>query len=384
MKSPVKSPSSATSCRRDSCSNQTLPTVSLSTDGGDDQSVLKEAYAEERHRSIRMRMRRAPSSTIMEDDMELPKEIHLHGMNEPGVGSSVHQRLDLAVDEEDEEPNEVSNHLPPRETSKQKEKLQSRDKKHHHKHSSRHRKHSSSTHEKSGSSHANHSRTRSVDKLNGSSNAKRNSGLQDDDRKERGLCRNSSMRAFSLMRRLPSSRICCHDDKEVKHERSGTYGNPNHKKKELHISMHGSKGPLGDTAHVAVPRHKKKELHISMHGSHFSTRPASLVVPKGENKHSHKKSTERNPNTEKGSNQRKPVVSKPKQRPFPLNEKEQVLMRRKCYMLYLRWGEPDRESMKQLVADLPVDEMDIYVQDIDLLPWKCHGTQLSVKAMREK
>jgi hypothetical protein len=69
-------------------------------------------------------------------------------------------------------------------------------------------------------------------------------------------------------------------------------------------------------------------------------------------------------------------------REVPLSEEEKVLMRKKCYMWYARMGQPDRENMKRRVAALP-PHCNIYVEDVDLLPWICYGTVLSVKAMTE-
>lgn len=148
----------------------------------------------------------------------------------------------------------------------------------------------------------------------------------------------------------------------------------------------------------------KRKLNISMKSKDASRFFSTLLIPPPSPKVEHRKKTkdksymaseqhldntsshDGNPaTTTTTSSAATSVICKPKQRPFPLTDAEQVLMRRKCYTLYLRWGEPDRERMKQLLEEMPADENpDLYVQDIDLLPWKCHGTQLSVKAMREK
>jgi len=56
--------------------------------------------------------------------------------------------------------------------------------------------------------------------------------------------------------------------------------------------------------------------------------------------------------------------------------------RKKCYMWYARLAQPDREKMKQMVADLP-DSCDITPQEVDALPWTSDGSLLPVKAMNE-
>jgi len=114
-------------------------------------------------------------------------------------------------------------------------------------------------------------------------------------------------------------------------------------------------------------RKPKKELKISMKTKEpeISVPPTITETPRAPEKKRSK---------EKKSNKAK--------RPVPLTEEEKVLMRKKCYMWYARMGQPDRENMKRRVAALPA-HCNMYVEDVDLLPWICYGTVLSVKAMNE-
>ena len=140
--------------------------------------------------------------------------------------------------------------------------------------------------------------------------------------------------------------------------------------KDKHTGIENDGKSQGGSDLVRKP---KKELKISM-----STQESKINVPPiiteplrsagKKDKKEKKEPKERKTNKEK--------------RPVPLTEEEKVVMRKKCYMWYARMGQPDRENMKRRVAALP-PHCNIYVEDVDLLPWICYGTVLSVKAMNE-
>ena len=117
-------------------------------------------------------------------------------------------------------------------------------------------------------------------------------------------------------------------------------------------------------------RKPKKELKISM-----NTKEPRLSVPT-------LKEVPKTDKKEKKESRRKDKKGNKEKREVPLTEEEKVLMRKKCYMWYARMGQPDRENMKRRVAALPA-HCNIYVEDVDLLPWICYGTVLSVKSMNE-
>mmetsp|Transcript_13577 Transcript_13577/g.25918 ORF Transcript_13577/g.25918 Transcript_13577/m.25918 type:complete len:1012 (+) Transcript_13577:354-3389(+) len=140
-------------------------------------------------------------------------------------------------------------------------------------------------------------------------------------------------------------------------------GSENDMNKDKHIFWDDGKS-VGSNDLVRKP---KKELKISM-----KTKEPEISVPPTitESPRAHDKK------------RRKEKKSNKETRPVPLTEEEKVLMRKKCYMWYARMGQPDRENMKRRVAALPA-HCDMYVEDVDLLPWICYGTVLSVKAMNE-
>ncbi|CAB9499325.1 expressed unknown protein [Seminavis robusta] len=56
--------------------------------------------------------------------------------------------------------------------------------------------------------------------------------------------------------------------------------------------------------------------------------------------------------------------------------------RRKCFMWYARFGQPNRDLMKRKVRRLG-DACDITVEDVDALPWICRGEMLPVKELND-
>ena len=137
------------------------------------------------------------------------------------------------------------------------------------------------------------------------------------------------------------------------------------KEKHSHPFTDSSESRSG--ANGDMVRKPKKELKISM-----NTKNPKLKVPQ---------KLKEAPKLDKKERKKEKKANKEK-REVPLTEEEKVLMRKKCYMWYARMGQPDRENMKRRVAALP-PHCNIYVEDVDLLPWICFGTVLSVKAMNE-
>jgi hypothetical protein len=64
------------------------------------------------------------------------------------------------------------------------------------------------------------------------------------------------------------------------------------------------------------------------------------------------------------------------------NKPVDIEMYRKSLMWHARLGQPDRETMKKKVANLP-DACDITPEDVDDLPWICGGKLLNVRAMNK-
>ena len=361
---PSKS-SSKTYGRRNS--NQTSPTVSSSLPDDENGSSSNE---ELNVRQISTRgQSRSPCHLAESPVNEPPLEIHVHDSKQQHGHSGSHQRVD---------------HLTTKEVSPLDEKngkSRNKEKKHHrHGHkqsssSSRHPKHKASNHKHGGSrdkhdATSHHTHTSLNSSQNGSSRLER-------------ICQELRLRDYS--KGAGQNKDCGKSDD------NGTSGSNSviphdeglrkPQKKELRISMN-SKEPIfaatvPRTGETLERKPHKKELKISISsdgGTKDSIFDTSLATPNKDEKS--------RDNKKKSLKEKKKNI--PKKRPAPLTSEEQTLVRRKCYMLYQRWGEPDREKMKLLVAKMSATETDVYVEDIDLLPWKRHGLTLSVKAMREK
>jgi hypothetical protein len=200
------------------------------------------------------------------------------------------------------------------------------------------------------------------------------SGLKDYTRKKRGeeddvvLLSKLPPRSASTMARLPprtKSGLKDYSRRTDKVNSDRTANVPNHGSTDLDFSKDKQHPLDSDGRSVAsgdfARKPAKKELKISMSSKEPPPRVIDAQTPE-------KKVKKETKNKET--------------REVPLSEEEKVLMRKKCYMWYARMSQPDRDNMKRRVAALP-PHCNIYVEDVDLLPWICYGTVLSVKAMTE-